>query len=210
MTGGAARRLAARRWGKPKYRGGYAGRPPRRRTRLSRNERRRRPGAATGWSATGPGCTAPATATSPTCPAVSTAEITASNGLSPLVQTLPPGALGVTFASGTKRPKPANGVALGSGRVVPRRPEPREARAGRSSRWAARPDRCPGSARRPSDPASPGRPSRQPCRSAASGPADTEARDGVRDHRAAAEARSIRGPATRPAGHSRPALSDPL
>ena len=113
MTGSAARRLAARRWVKPKYRGGYAGSPPRRRTRLSRDERRRRPGAAAGWSATGPGCTAPATATSPTCPAVSTAEITASNGLSPLVQTLPPGALGVTFASGTKRPKPANGVAGG-------------------------------------------------------------------------------------------------
>src|SRR5664280_2449001 len=39
--------------------------------------------------------------------AVSTAEITSSNGPSPLVQTLPPGTLGVTFASWTKRPEPA-------------------------------------------------------------------------------------------------------
>src|SRR5664280_629832 len=39
--------------------------------------------------------------------AVSTAEITSSNGPSPLVPTLPPGTLGVTFASWTKRPEPA-------------------------------------------------------------------------------------------------------
>jgi len=54
------------------------------------------------------------------------------------------------------------------------------------------------------------RPSRQPCRSAASGPAGTRARDGVRPRAAAAKQDPVGARHDPTAGHSRPALSDPL